>query len=45
MFPQSGGPGSTGDLYNLVPYMVLEGELELMGMTFGGIKVELGQQR
>ncbi len=45
LFPYYGSPGSTGDLYNLVPYMVLEGELELMGMTFGGIKVELGTQR
>ena len=45
MFLQSGSPGTTGELCSKVPYMILEGELELMGMTFAGIKVELGQDR
>lgn len=45
LFPYSGSAGATGELFTKVPYMILEGELELMGMTFGGIKVELGQDR
>lgn len=38
----SGGGGPTGDLFGHLPYMIIEGELELAGMTFGGIKAILG---
>jgi len=42
MFLPSGSPSAEGELYSKLPYMVLEGEMSLAGMTFGGIKVILG---
>lgn len=42
MFTPYGSAGSTGELVSKLPYMILEGELELAGLTFGRIKLILG---
>ncbi len=42
MFLPGGSAGSTGDLVNWVPYMVLEGTQSLYQSTFGAIKIEFG---
>jgi len=42
MFSPYGSAGPTGELTTRVPCMILGGELELAGITFGGIKLMLG---
>ncbi len=42
MFLPGGSAGSTGDLFDSVPYMILEGTESLDQCTFGAIKIELG---
>jgi len=42
LFPPGGSPDPTGELSNMVPYMILECEMGLEACTFGGIKIILG---
>ena len=42
IFPPGSTPSQTGTLSSMMPYMIIEGEMELAGMTFAGIKVVLG---
>jgi hypothetical protein len=42
IFPPGGSPDPSGDLSNMVPYMILECEMALGACTFGHIKIILG---
>jgi len=42
LFPPGGSPDPSGELSDMVPYMILDCEMALEGCTFGRIKVILG---
>jgi len=43
LFPPGGSPDPSGELSDMVPYMILDCEMALEGCTFGRIKVILGE--